>query len=62
MKGKEKAKDKIERKPTSIKVDPKLWEETKIAAIKQKMLLSELVEQAIKKELVALKGEKRIRE
>ena len=49
-------KDKIERKPTSIKIDPKLWEEAKIAAIKQKMLLSELVERAVKKELVALKG------
>jgi predicted HicB family RNase H-like nuclease len=58
MKGKGKAKDKIERKPTSIKIDPTLWEEAKIAAIKQKMLLSELVEQAVKKELVALKGGK----
>ena len=55
MKGKEKAKDKIERKPTSIKIDPELWEEAKIAAIKQKMLLSELVERAVRKELVALK-------
>jgi predicted HicB family RNase H-like nuclease len=56
MKGEEKAKDKIERKPTSIKIDPKLWEEAKIEAIKQKMLLSELVERAVKKELVALRG------
>ena len=56
MKGKEKAKDKIERKPTSIKIDPKLWEEAKIEAIKQRMLLSELVERAVRKELVALKG------
>jgi predicted HicB family RNase H-like nuclease len=56
MKAEEKAKDKIERKPTSIKIDPKLWEEAKIEAIKQKMLLSELVERAVKKELVALKG------
>ena len=55
MKAEEKAKDKIERKPTSIKIDPTLWEEAKIAAIKQKMLLSELVERAVKKELVALK-------
>lgn len=55
-KGKEKAKDKIERKPTSIKIDPKLWEEAKIEAIKQKMLLSELVEQAVKKEIVSLRG------
>lgn len=51
----EKAKDKIERKPTSIKIDSKLWEEAKIEAIKQKMFLSELVERAVKKELVALR-------
>lgn len=57
-KGKREAEDKIERKPTSIKIDPKLWEEAKIAAIKQKMLLSELVERAVRKELVALKGRK----
>jgi hypothetical protein len=25
MKGKGKAEDKVERKPTSIKIDPKLW-------------------------------------
>ena len=56
MKGEEKAKDKIERKPTSIKIDPKLWEEAKIEAIKQRMLLSELVERAVRKELVALRG------
>lgn len=55
-KGKEKAKDNIERKPTSIKIDPELWKEAKIEAIKQKMLLSELVERAVKKELVALRG------
>jgi predicted HicB family RNase H-like nuclease len=59
MKAEEKAKDKIERKPTSIKIDPKLWEEAKIAAIKQKMLLSELVERAVRKELIVLKGGKR---
>ena len=52
----EKGKDKIERKPTSIKIDPELWKEAKIEAIKQKMHLSELVERAVKKELVALRG------
>jgi len=56
MKGKEKGKANIERKPTSIKIDPELWKEAKIEAIKQKMLLSELVERAVKKELVALRG------
>jgi predicted HicB family RNase H-like nuclease len=58
MKTEEKAKAKIERKPTSIKIDPKLWEEAKIAAIKQKMLLSELVERAVRKELAVLRGRK----
>jgi post-segregation antitoxin (ccd killing protein) len=58
MKGKEKAKDKIKRKPTSIKIDSKLWEEAKIEAIKQKMHLSELVERAVRKELIALKEKK----
>nr|QNO55999.1 hypothetical protein KDJLAEDB_00004 [Methanosarcinales archaeon ANME-1 ERB7]QNT35756.1 hypothetical protein MCFLDGBP_00004 [uncultured Methanosarcinales archaeon] len=57
--GKGKAEDKIERKPTSIKIDPELWEEAKIEAIKQKMLLSELVEQAVRKELAALRGKNR---
>ena len=56
MKEKERAKDNIERKPTSIKIDPELWKEAKIEAIKQKMLLSELVERAVKKELFALRG------
>ena len=56
MKGEEKTKDNIERKPTSIKIDPELWKEAKIEAIKQKMHLSELVERAVKKELVALRG------
>jgi predicted HicB family RNase H-like nuclease len=57
--GEGKAEDKIERKPTSIKIDPELWEEAKIVAIKQKMLLSELVEQAVRKELAALRGKNR---
>jgi len=56
MKEKEKAKDNIERKPTSIKIDPELWKDAKIEAIKQKMHLSELVERAVRKELVALRG------
>ena len=37
---------KIERKSTSIKVDPDLWEEAKIAAIKRKENLYALVERA----------------
>ena len=55
MKAKEKAKDNIERKPTSIKIDPELWKEAKIEAIKQKMHLSELVERAVTKELAVLR-------
>ena len=49
--GEEKAKDKIERKSTSIKIDPNLWQEVRIEAIKRKMQLSELVEKALRKEI-----------
>ncbi|MCP8313788.1 MAG: hypothetical protein H3Z53_05385 [archaeon] len=36
---------------TSIKIDPELWKEAKIEAIRRDMEVSELVEQALKKEL-----------
>jgi predicted HicB family RNase H-like nuclease len=48
----------IERKSTSIKVDPELWEEAKIAAIKRKENLYDLVERALKKELAVVKNDK----
>lgn len=55
MKGKEKAKDNIERKPTSIKIDPELWKEAKIEAIERGIELSELVEKAVRKEIKGVK-------
>jgi len=36
------------RVPTSIKIDPELWKEAKIEAIRHDMTLSELVEEAIR--------------
>lgn len=43
--------DKIKRAVTSIKIDPELWKEAKIEAITRDIDLSELVENALKKEL-----------
>jgi hypothetical protein len=37
----------VKRESTSIKVDPNLWKEAKIEAIRNDMELSELVEQAL---------------
>jgi len=54
-KGKGKAEDKIERKPTSIKIDPELWKEAKIEAIERGIELSELVEKAVRKEIKGIK-------
>ena len=53
--GEAEGEKKIERKSTSIKVDPDLWEEAKIAAIKRKENLYDLVERALRKELEVLK-------
>ena len=36
---------------TSLRVDPKLWKETKIAAIRQGISLTEVVDNALRKEL-----------
>jgi len=36
---------------TSIRIDPKLWKEAKIEAIRRDMEVSELVDQALRKEL-----------
>jgi post-segregation antitoxin (ccd killing protein) len=41
----------MERKTTSIKVEPQLWKETKKLAIDRGIAVSELVESALKKEL-----------
>ena len=42
---------KPKKEATSIKVDPELWKEAKIEAIKRDMELGELVEQALRQEL-----------
>lgn len=44
------------RIPTSIKIDPKLWKEAKIEAINRNIDLSDLVENAVRKEI--RKGER----
>jgi predicted HicB family RNase H-like nuclease len=48
--------DPIKRESTSIKIRPDVWKEAKIAAIRQDMELSELVEKAL--EAWMKKGEK----
>jgi len=42
---------KPKKEATSIKIDPELWKEAKIEAIRRDMELGELVESALKKEL-----------
>jgi hypothetical protein len=37
----------IKRESTSIKIDPRIWKDAKIEAIREDMDLSELVEKAI---------------
>ena len=37
----------VKREPTSIKIRPDIWKEAKIAAIRQDIELSELVEKAL---------------
>ncbi|MEK6897929.1 MAG: hypothetical protein AABX28_01070 [Nanoarchaeota archaeon] len=41
----------MERKTTSIKVSPQLWEDVKIFCIRQKIDISDWLEEIIKKEL-----------
>lgn len=42
------AEEKIMRVNTSIKIDPRLWKEAKIQAIREDKTVSELLEEAIK--------------
>jgi hypothetical protein len=42
---------KIKRRVTSIKIDPKLWSEAKIQAIKEGILVRDLVEDALKRRM-----------
>jgi len=57
---KSKELDKSGRIATSIKIKPEIWKEAKIESIKRDVELSELVENALKKELKSgkLKGGK----
>jgi hypothetical protein len=43
--------NKVKRVTTSIKIDPNLWKDAKIEAIKHDLDLSDFVENALKKEL-----------
>lgn len=40
--------EKVKREPTSIKIDPELWKDAKIEAIREDMELSEMVERALR--------------
>ena len=53
-------KEETKRVTTSIKINPEIWKEAKIEAIQREVDLSELVENALKKELKGskLKGGK----
>ncbi len=46
-----KTPDKKGRIPTSIKIDPDLWKQAKIEAITRNIELSDMVENALRKEL-----------
>jgi predicted transcriptional regulator len=41
----------MKRQPTSLKVDPDLWQEVKIMAIKRKKTVSEYFEEALREKL-----------
>ena len=44
-------KEKKKKSFTSIRIDPDLWKEVKIEAIRRDMEVSDLVEEALKKEI-----------
>jgi hypothetical protein len=50
-----------EKAKTSIKVDPELWKQAKIAAITNNMELSDLVERGLRSELDKLKKMQEVR-
>ena len=50
------ANDDAKRITTSIKIDPKLWKETKIQAIQDEITISELLEDAIREYIKRKKG------
>mgnify|MGYP001589658751 CR=1 FL=1 len=48
--------EKSKKQATSINVDPELWKEAKIEAIRRDMELSQLVEDALRKEIKKAKS------
>lgn len=48
--------DKPKKEYTSIRIDPELWKEVKIQAIREDVEVSTLMERAIKRELERAKG------
>ncbi len=44
-------KSKTKRETTSIRIDPELWKEAKILAVKQDLSIGQFIEKLIKKEL-----------
>ncbi|MGD0145858.1 MAG: hypothetical protein ABSB53_03280 [Nitrososphaerales archaeon] len=48
--------DKPKREYTSIRIDPELWKEVKIQAIREDVEVSTLMERAIKRELERVKA------
>ena len=48
---------KKEQTVTSLKINPELWKEAKIQAIKHNMTLANLVEEALKEKIEKLKEE-----
>jgi predicted DNA-binding ribbon-helix-helix protein len=51
--------EKKKKSFTSIRIDPELWKEVKIEAIRRDMEVSELVELALRKELGLLRSEEK---
>lgn len=51
-KGKDRMKKKVLRIVTSIKINPDLWKEVKIQAIREELTISEALEEALKEWLV----------
>ena len=50
-------KEKITRVNTSIKIDPEVWKEAKIQAIREDLTVSELLEEAIREYIKRKSGE-----
>jgi predicted HicB family RNase H-like nuclease len=51
-----------EKKKTSIKIDPELWKEAKIEAIRRGTDVSKLIEEALKKDINKVKDMSRVKD